>query len=272
MEGDSGDARVIAVTGASAGIGRAISEHLGGLGWTVALGARRMHRLMETRAAVERAGGKGFASYLDVGDAESVDEFFRSAEAQVGPISGVVNNAAVARYGPLHDFTPEEIAREIQTKLIGSLYMSRRAIIGMREHDIAGDILFITSVAASQPWPYHLPYASAGAGLEHAARTLKLELEGGKIRVHTFRCDATMGTEFADREREAGRLVPAMRMWYRLGLQRHFGYLTADQVADAVLGALTLPPGLQYDLFTLSPMAPEGPLPETWEMFAAPFQ
>ena len=259
--------RVAAVSGASAGIGRGIAEHLGRLGWSVAVGARRMGALEETASLVDQAGGRGFAHSLDVTDPDSIEAFFVAAEAELGPISAVVNNAASARYGPLADFSPEEIRREIDTKLLGSLLMARRGIISMQANETYGDILFITSIAAVMAWPHHLPYAASGAGVEHAARTLKLELEGGRIRVHTLRCDGTLGTEFAEKEMQAGRMLPAMEVWFRHGLQRHGGYLTVDQVAEAVVDALTLPRGLQYDIFTLTPLAPEGALPQTWDEY-----
>jgi NAD(P)-dependent dehydrogenase (short-subunit alcohol dehydrogenase family) len=259
--------RVAIVTGASAGIGRGIAEHLGRLGWSVAVGARRLAALEETAALVREAGGTAFPHVLDVADAGSVETFFAAAESELGPAAVVVNNAAVGRYGPMWEFSPEEIRREVETKLIGSLYVTRRGIRSMIEHDVDGDILFITSIAAATPWPHHLPYAAAGAGLEHAARTLKLELEGTRVRVHTLRCDSTLGTEFALRELEAGRLTPALRVWFNHGLVRHGGYLTVDQVADAAVDALCLPRGLQYDIYTLTPTAPTGPLPESWSEF-----
>ena len=61
-----------------------------------------------------------------------------------------------------------------------------------------GDILFMTSLAAATPWPLHLPYAAASAGVEHAVRTLRFELEGTGIRVLNLRCGETIGTDFGD--------------------------------------------------------------------------
>jgi NAD(P)-dependent dehydrogenase (short-subunit alcohol dehydrogenase family) len=261
------DRRTVVVTGASAGIGRGIAVHLGRLGWSVALGARRVDALQKVAGEIDEAGGNGFAHRLDVGSAESVEEFFAAVATELGPVSAVVNNAAAARYGPFWTFTPEEIKQEIDTKLVGSLLVARAGILAMQRSGVQGDILFMTSLAAQTPWPHHLPYAAANAGVEHAVRTMKLELEGSGIRLHTLRCDSTMGTEFAVREAAAGRVMPAMEVWFRHGLLRHGGALTVDQVAEAVVEALTLPPGLQYDIFTLTPMAPTGALPGSWEAF-----
>src|SRR3954465_11255188 len=173
--------RVVAVTGAGTGIGRAIATAFAALGWRVVVGGRRADKLAETAALVEQAGGACLAHPLDVTDGDSVEAFFDAAESRFGPLTAVINNAATARYGPLDDFSPAEIAVEIATKLTGALFMARRGIQAMRSDDAGGDILFMTSLAAAVPWPFHLPYAAANAGVEQAARTLRLELEGSGI-------------------------------------------------------------------------------------------
>jgi len=258
--------RVAVVTGAGTGIGRAIATRFGRLGWRVAVGGRRVELLSETAELVEAAGGTCLPHALDVTDPDSVERFFTATESDLGAVSVVVNNAATARYGPLDDFAPAEIEVEVATKLLGSLYMARRGIQAMRPH-ARGDILFITSLAAVQPWPFHLPYAAANAGVEQAARSLRLELEGSGIRVTMLRCGETIGTDFSTREMESGRLGPATEHWFRRGLIRHAGLMTPDMVADAVAHAVTLPTGYQYESFAVVPTAPVGDLPVTFPEF-----
>lgn len=258
-------AGIAAVSGAGTGIGRIVAQKLAARGWRVAVGGRRVERLAETASLVEDAGGVCFAHELDVADAGSVDRFFAAAEARLGTVTAVVNNAATARYGPLDEFSPEEIHREIAVKLIGGLYMARRGIQAMRAGGVGGDILFVTSSAGAQPWPCHLPYAAANAGAEHAARTLRLELEGTGIRVGTLRCGETAGTDFATRERANGRIASVNELWFRRGLLRHTGLMAPEMVADAVVTALTLPAGHQYELMTVVPTAPIGELPGTFD-------
>src|SRR5438128_851027 len=260
--------RVAVVTGAGTGIGQAIATKFGGLGWRVAVGGRRVELLGETASLVEQAGGRCLPHALDVTVPESVEQFFDATEAELGPVSVVINNAAMARYGPLDDFSPEEIQAEVATKLIGSLFMARRGIQTMRREG-GGDILFITSVAAVQPWPFHLPYASANAGVEHAARTLRFELEGTGIRVTMLRCGETLGTDFSTREMESGRMDAASEFWFRRGLLRHAGLMTPDMVADAVAAAVTLPAGYQYETLAVIPTAPVADLPKTFEEYGA---
>lgn len=259
--------RVAVVSGAGTGVGRAIATKFGALGWRVAIGGRRMDRLAETIPLVEKVGGTCFAHVLDVTDADSIDRFFGRAEAELGKVSVVINNAAVGRYGPLDDFSPSEIALEVATKLTGSLLMARRGIQTMRAEGGGGDILFISSASAAQPWPFHLPYAAANAGVEHAARTLRQELEGTGIRVGFLRCGETAGTEFSTREQGSERMIAAMDYWFRRGLLRHSGMMTPEMVADAVASAVTLPMTYQYDSFSVTPTAPLGAPPATFEGF-----
>src|SRR6476661_4450801 len=94
--------RVAIVTGASAGIGRAIAVALGALGWPVALGARRVDELEETAKLVEAAGGSALACELDVTAPESIDAFYASVRDALGPISILVNNAGTAAPGWIH--------------------------------------------------------------------------------------------------------------------------------------------------------------------------
>ena len=257
--------RVVAVSGAGTGIGQAVAATFGALGWRVVVGGRRFDRLAETASLVEQAGGRCLAHELDVTDADSVEGFFAAAEAEFGLVTAVINNAATARYGPVDEFAPAEIEREIATKLTGGLFLARRAIQAMRREGRGGDILFVTSSAAAQPWPYHLPYAAANAGVEHAARIMRLELEGTGIRVGVLRCGETGGTDFATREMESGRMLPANELWFRRGLLRHTGLMTPDMVADAIVDVVTRPPGYQYEIVAVVPTAPMGDLPVTFE-------
>jgi NAD(P)-dependent dehydrogenase (short-subunit alcohol dehydrogenase family) len=262
--------RIVIVSGGGTGIGRAVAAKFADLGWVVAVGGRRAGPLAETVTLVERGGGRAVAHDLDVTDAGSVDRFFAAVEEELGPVAAVINNAATARYGPLEDFAPEEIELEVATKLIGGLYMARRAISSMRRGGAGGDILFVTSSAGVQPWPWHLPYAAANAGVEHAARTLRLELEGTGIRVNVLRCGETAETDFATRELERGRMAAASELWFRRGLLRHRGLMTPDMVAEAVAAAVTLPPSYQYEVLAVVPTAPVGDLPSTFADWGGP--
>ena len=255
--------RVVVITGAGTGIGRQTALRFAALGWRVAIGGRRQEKLSETTHAVHSAGGCCLPAQLDVTDADSVERFFTRVEDELGFVTAVINNAATARYGGLEDLPPSAIAAQIATKLTGALYMSRRGIEGMRRAGRGGDILFVSSLAAAEPWPLQLPYGAASAGVEQAARTLELELEGSGIRVSVVRCGHTPGTDLATREIQTGRVSAAKEQWFRLGLLRHGNVLTPSDVAEAIVAAVTLPPGRRYGHIEVTPTAPSGGLPTT---------
>jgi NAD(P)-dependent dehydrogenase (short-subunit alcohol dehydrogenase family) len=259
--GSTPQSRAVAISGAGTGIGQAAARKFAALGWRVAIGGRRAGRLAETRSLIEDAGGTCIAHELDVTDGASVDRFFDTAEAGLGTVTAVINNAATARYGPLHDFSHEDIAAEVGTKHTGSLLMSARANRGMRNAGAGGDIVFVTSAAGVMPWVEHLPYAAANAGAEHAARILRLELEGTGIRVGVLRVGETIGTEFAVRGMEVG--VMPNELWFRRGLLRHAGTMTPEHVADAMVAMVSLPPTHQYEVLAVMPTAPKGEMPAT---------
>jgi NAD(P)-dependent dehydrogenase (short-subunit alcohol dehydrogenase family) len=216
---------------------------------------------------IDEAGGMCLAHELDVSDGESVESFFGAVESELGTVTAVINNAATARYGPLDDFSFDDIAVEVGTKLIGALFMAKRSISGMRRAGVGGDIVFVTSAAALLSWVQHLPYAAANAGAEHAARILRLELEGSGIRTGVLRVGETLGTEFANRGIEVSGMPTDL--WFRRGLLRHGGAMTPDNVADAMVAMVSMPPTFQYDVLSVSPTAPVGEMPASLEEWQA---
>jgi NADP-dependent 3-hydroxy acid dehydrogenase YdfG len=248
--------RTAVVTGASSGIGATIATELGRLGWKVAIGARRTDRLDETAARVRDAGGEPFAHRLDMSDAAAIDTFFAASESAIGPIDVVVNNAAVATPGLLVDVPPDAIAREVATNLTGPILLSRLAVASLRRRDARGHLVFITSDATRNPRPRMTTYTATKVGIESLAHTLGMELEGTGIRTTTIRVGPTIS--------EFGFAWPAdvveglMSYWPRFGLQRHAGILQPEDIARAVVTAVTAPPGVLLDTIEVQPEAPLG--------------
>ena len=245
--------RTAIVTGATAGIGLAIAEAFGALGWRVAIGARREGRLDAAVAAVARAGGRGFGHVLDVTDPASVDSFVTAAEKALGPIDVLVNNAASSEPGPLHELSPEQIRGTIESGLLGSLLMSRRVLASLLPARRGGDIVFISSRAAVVPWPRQVPYAAAKAGVEAAAAALRVELAGTGIRSLVVRVGDTLATEFTSSwgPEQFAHVVH----WAKLGLMVG-GLLQPPQVAGAVVAAVTAPRGVQLETMVVNPETP----------------
>ena len=135
---------VVAVTGASAGIGRATARQLVEAGAKVALGARRMDRLEEL---VQELGQENaHALELDVTDRASVEDFIRGAREHFGRLDSVVANAGLGFYGGITDLSDEDIQTMIDVNLAGTVWTVRAAVPAFREQG-GGDLVIVASVA-----------------------------------------------------------------------------------------------------------------------------
>ena len=248
------EARTALVTGASSGIGAAIGIALGGLGWRVAIGARRVEPLGETASAIETAGGRAFAHPLDVRSPQSVDEFFDVAERTFGPVDVLVNNAGIALPGALHEVGDDEHRLIVETNLLGPIYTSRRAIRSLLDRGAAGDLVFISSDVTVHPRPKMPAYGASKAGLEHLATILALELEGTGIRTSVVRVGPTL-TSFGDGWNPE-IFETLMPQWQRFGLQRHWHTNDAATVGRAVASVVTLERGSTVSLLEVQPTPP----------------
>ncbi len=240
--------RTAIVTGATAGIGLATARALGALGWQVAVGARRSERLEAAVAAIEAAGGRGFGHALDVTDPGSVDAFVTATEKALGPVEVLINNAAGAKPGRLHELSVDAIRAAIESSLLGSLLATRRVLPGMLSAG-AGDVVFVSSRASVLPWPRHVPYAAAKAGVEQAAAALRAELEGSGVRTTVVRVGDTV-TEFGADWTPAE--LAEVGHWVERGLLKG-GVLQASQVAEAVVMAVRAPRGVALETIVVNP-------------------
>ena len=242
--------RTAVVTGASVGIGAAIARALGALGWSVALGARRTTLLDEVARGVEAAGGTPFAHALDVTDAKSVDAFFGATEASLGPVDVVVSNAGIGVPGLLHEVPVADLERELRTNLFGPMLIARRALPSMLERR-RGDLVFISSMNVVEPRPFQAGYTAAKAGLEGLAQVLRRDLEGTGVRATIVRPGATR-SEFGFAW-QPDILVRVLDSWKAWGFMRHMDMMDGEQVALAVVAAVTAPPGLHIDVIQVNP-------------------
>jgi len=243
--------RRAAVTGASSGVGKAIAIALGSLGWTVALGARRVDRLEQTAAAVKSAGGKPIVHPLDVTDAEAVEDFFGGVEDRVGPVEVLVNNAGLGFLGAIAETTPERMEAAVSTNLLGVLLCTRRASAAMLGAGIAGDLVFISSDSTQKPYPHMLTYGATKAAVEYLAAGLDVELGGSGIRVSTIRLGPTVSefnTNWPDED-----MIAFMEAYERLGIKEDFNYIPAEHVGNAVVAAVTAPKGSKVSLLSVRP-------------------
>jgi NADP-dependent 3-hydroxy acid dehydrogenase YdfG len=246
--------RVAVVTGASAGIGRAIAVALGALGWTVALGARRVAQLDETAKLVVDAGGTALVHPLDVTDTASIDAFCGYVHSHAGTIEVLVNNAGTALPGAIHDMSDEDHRRIVETNLLGPMLLTRRVVAQLRNDAVRGDVVFISSDATVQKRPHLATYLSTKAGLEAFAQTLALESEGVGVRSSVVRVGPTL-TGFAE-EWDLGVFDDLMPRWQHFGIQRHFHTMQPEDVARAVVTVVTAPPHMWVPIVEVQPNPP----------------
>lgn len=248
--------RVALVTGASSGIGRATAVALGGLGWKVALGARRVDRLTEAASEVTAAGGEPFLHTLDITAPASIDEFLGACDQALGPIDVVVNNAGMSTPGRFHLLDDETLRCEVETNLLGPMLVTRRVIASLIARGAPGDLVFISSDATRHARPRMVAYAATKAGVELMAHSLAMELEGTGIRSTIVRVGPTL-SEFGFTW-PMEEIEELLDYWPRFGLQRHPGLLEPGAVAQAILTAVTAPRGVHVDTIEVQPEAPVG--------------
>jgi len=212
------DGQVAIVTGSGRGIGRAIAQGFAIEGAAVAITARTVSQLEETKAAIEATGGRVMAIAADVSNRADVENMVAEVERTLGPIDILINNAGTQeRGGPLWEIDPEMWARTIEVNLIGQFFVTRTVLPGMIERR-RGRIVNMSSAAGAAPggYTYFSAYAASKAGLNRMTETLSNEVKEYGISVFAIHPGGVhtdiLRTNF---DPELEKLVPgrAERMW-----------------------------------------------------------
>ncbi|MEU1586591.1 SDR family NAD(P)-dependent oxidoreductase [Micromonospora sp. NPDC005710] len=173
---------VVLVSGGSRGLGLAIVTDLLDAGVRVAAFARTVTPELEKLAA-EHPDLVHVGS-VDVTDLRAAQSFIREVEQHLGPIDGIVNNAAMGQ-DSLHAHTAnEDIARIIETNLTAPLQLTRLVIRRMLAKGLRGRIVNITSICGQRGFPGLVAYSATKGGMDAATRSLAREL-GGRMLVNS---------------------------------------------------------------------------------------
>ncbi|MBZ9673661.1 SDR family oxidoreductase [Mesorhizobium sp. ES1-3] len=191
------DGKVVVVTGASAGVGRAVARRFAQAGASVALIAREAASLAETRAEIERGGTKITAIPADVADPEAVFKAIDTIEAELGPVDIWINNAMVTLFSPVAEMTPEEIRRVTEVTYLGFVYGTMAALARMRPRN-SGLILQVGSALAYRGIPLQAAYCGAKHAIRGFTDALRTELlhDGSNIRVTMVQLPAVNSPQF----------------------------------------------------------------------------
>lgn len=174
---------VVVITGASAGLGRAIAREFGKYGAKVALLARGEEGLEAARQEVEALGGEALVVPTDVSNAEAVDQAAQQIEDTWGPVDIWVNNAMSSVLSPLKEVTPEEFQRVTEVTYLGQVYGTMAALRRMLPRD-HGTILLVGSALAYRGIPLQAAYCGAKHGIQGFFESVRTELLHDKSNVH----------------------------------------------------------------------------------------
>ena len=178
--------RVALVTGASGGLGLRFAEVLAANGASVALVARRADKLKAAQDKIEKAGGKAICVEADVLDRAQMNRAFDQAEAALGTVTILVNNAGVAHSTRATDVTEEEWRHVVGTNLDAVFFWAQEAARRMIKAGSKGAIVNIASVLGLSVSKGTIAYATAKAGVIQMTKTLGLELAFKGVRVNAI--------------------------------------------------------------------------------------
>lgn len=178
--------KTIVITGAGAGLGRALARRFAADGETVVLLGRTAKKVEQV---AQEVGNGALAVGCDVSSPDSVREAFTAIARRHPRLDVLINNAAFYQPFPVAEATDEQIVRTLSTNLMGPIFCSRAAIpmMGRGSH-----IINVSSEVVEVPFPYFTLYQSSKAGLERFSGALARELEPGGIRVTTVRAGQMM--------------------------------------------------------------------------------
>lgn len=178
--------QTILITGGGTGLGRAMAERLGGLGARVGICGRRTEPLEKTVAALREAGGTAAWQSADVRDPDSMREAIDGLEDELGPINGLVNNAAGNFLAASEDLSPRAFDVIVQIVLYGTFHTTME--LGRRwiERGTNAQVVNIVTTYAWMGSAFVLPSACAKAGVLAMTRSLAVEWATYGIRLNAI--------------------------------------------------------------------------------------
>jgi len=186
--------RVVVVTGAARGIGRACALALADGGWTVAVGYRTDEiAATDTVEKIQATGSMAVAIHLDITDEDSVQQAFRRVTGEVGNVTGLVNNAGFSQDGLLLKYPMETYDRTMSTNVRGSFLCAQAAMRGMLREKW-GRIVNMSSAVALHGNAGQTVYSASKAALLGLTRSLAREVGMKGITVNAV-CPGLVDTE-----------------------------------------------------------------------------
>jgi NADP-dependent 3-hydroxy acid dehydrogenase YdfG len=174
--------QVVVVTGASAGIGRAIARAFGERGARVGLIARSREPLEHAAGEIRSAGGEAVVLPLDVADAAAVEDAAAEVERRFGRIDTWVNDAMVSVFAPAHEIRPDEFRRVLEVNFLGYVHGTLAALRRMVPRD-EGLVIQVGSALAYRSIPLQSAYCASKAAVRAFTDSIRSELIHARSRV-----------------------------------------------------------------------------------------
>lgn len=234
--------KVVLVTGAARGIGRAIALRFAAAGYHVVINSIKDEAALNSVKQEVCTHGVSCISFLgDMGNFKSVAELFATIKSTFGHLDILINNAGVSHVGLFTDMTPDEYQALISTNLISVMNCCHQAIpMFIKIH--VGVILNISSVWGNVGASCEAVYSATKGGINSFTKALGKELAPSKISVNAIACgavDTTMNACFTKEELEAlNEEIPAGRM------------TTPEEVAEFAFSICTAPSYLNGQVIT----------------------
>lgn len=188
---------VVVVTGASAGVGRAVVREFAQSGAAIGLIARGVDRLEATRREVEQMGGRAIVLPADVADADALERAAETVERELGPIDVWINNATATAFAPVTKIRPEEFRRVTEVTYLGYVYGTQAALRRMLPRD-RGTIVQVGSALSYRAIPLQSAYCAAKHAIQGFTESLRCELihDGSRVKVTMVHLPAVNTPQF----------------------------------------------------------------------------
>jgi NADP-dependent 3-hydroxy acid dehydrogenase YdfG len=240
------EGQVVAITGASSGIGEATAEMLAQAGAAVALGARRADRLSALAKHIESKGGRALAIPMDVTREEEARGFVERAHKELGRLDVLVNNAGVMLLGPIYGAKIEEWRRMVDVNILGLLYCTHAAFPIMAAQG-GGHIVNISSVAGRHANAGFAVYNFTKFGVCGFSEALRQEGLAAKIRV------TVIEPGYVDTELQSHSTHPAVGPATQKIREEIGEVLKSEDIARGILYAISQPPHVSVNEVLIRP-------------------
>jgi NADP-dependent 3-hydroxy acid dehydrogenase YdfG len=236
--------KVVAITGASEGIGKAIAQKLAGIGVKVVLGARNLEQLEKVAEAIKNSGGEALPVKTDVSNKADLINFVNAAVQKYGKLDVIVNNAGFARLSRIDELDIDDWDQMIDINIKGVLY-GMGAAIPVFKQQRSGHIVNIISTSGIKIVPLQGVYAGTKNAVRTIAEAFRQESDGS-IRI-TGISPGLIKTNFAAKSVTSQENKNAANKGVEeLGI-------SPDSIADAVIYAISQPKDVEVGDIVIRP-------------------